>query len=288
MDAAVAVTRPLDDAKGVWAALVATGVDRFEAIGLAAQGDRTVAAGLWLQALRMVAIRSGSFTMGAAHGSVGMEDEQPAHMVTLARDFQMGAVPITQGAWLALMGTNPADFKGDLARPVEMVSWRDITNKGGFLAKLNAVTEGARPEGNLFRLPSEAEWEYACRAGCSTPWPCEGDPVSLDDHAWVRSNAGGTTHSVGLKLPNPWGLYDMHGQVWEWCQDWFGGYSDRPQTNPCGPNKGERRVLRGGSWLDRDERCGSASRRCLTPNIRYSEFGSCGFRVVMGVAPIDP
>jgi formylglycine-generating enzyme required for sulfatase activity len=133
------------------------------------------------------------------------------------------------------------------------VSWNDICGPDGFLARLNALTEGARPEGQVFRLPAEAEWEYACRAGTDTAYSFGNDPADLGDHGWFGDNAEGRTHPAGQKDPNPWGLFDLHGNVWEWCADvWHDGYKGAPKDGSAWMDGGEqaRRVLRGGSWID--------------------------------------
>jgi formylglycine-generating enzyme required for sulfatase activity len=157
------------------------------------------------------------------------------------------------------MGSNPSYFKGpDL--PVETVSWDDAR---AFIAKLNAKNDGYR-----YRLPTEAEWEYAARAGTTGPYA-----GNLDAMAWYDKNSSNKTHLVATKAANAWGLYDMHGNVWEWVQDWYGDYSTSAVTDPVGPSSGSDRVLRGGSWYYKSRGCRSADRGTLSPDIRYDILG---------------
>ena len=207
----------------------------------------------------------GSFLMGSPAGEAKRSDDETQHRVTLTKGFWMGNNPVTQRQWESVMGGNPSNFKGaDL--PVEKVSWDDCQ---AFIAKLNeklaargdarppTVGTGGRasPRAGAFRLPTEAEWEYACRAGTTGPYA--GD---LDAMAWYSANSGLETHPVGQKKANSWGLYDMHGNVWEWCQDWYGGYPAGSVTDPAGPGSGSGRVIRGGSWSSSAGRCRSANR----------------------------
>ena len=199
---------------------------------------------------QMVAIDGGTFTMGADNEAYeagnANADELPAHTVTLS-PYSIGQTEVTQELWLAVMGENPSSFTGNLQRPVEQVSWEDCQE---FITRLNALT------GKNFRLPTEAEWEYAARGGSkSHGYPYAGSE-ELDEVAWNYNNsyAVGTassnygTHPVGTKHSNELGLYDMSGNVFEWCSDWYGSYTEESQTNPTGPEDGMRRVTRGGSW----------------------------------------
>ena len=162
------------------------------------------------------------------------------------------------------MGRNPSYFKG-AKNPVDSVSWDDCQN---FITKLKEKVPGQE-----FQLPTEAEWEYACRGG-STGDYCYGDgDGSLGEYAWYSNNSGQKMHPVGEKKPNAWGLYDMHGNVWEWCGDWYGDYSTNDETDPVGASSGSHRVLRGGSWSGPASGCRSASRRNVTPSLRYDHFG---------------
>ena len=189
----------------------------------------------------MVFVEGGTFTMGAPEEQ-SIPDGKPAHKVTLS-DYYIGKYEVTQALWQAVMGSNPSEFKGDPSRPVEWVSWNDCQE---FIDKLNRMT------GKRFRLPTEAEWEYAARGGNRSqgykyPGGNDGNRV-----AWYKYNSDEKTHPVGTKSPNELGLYNMSGNVWEWCFDWFDGhyyeYYEDVQTNPTGPSSGSYRVLRGGSY----------------------------------------
>jgi formylglycine-generating enzyme required for sulfatase activity len=205
-------------------------------------------------------------------GTFMMGQENERHQVTLTKDFYLGKYPVTQAQWQAIMGNNPSHFKGDASCPVEHVSWDDCQ---AFIQKLNSPS-GKR----IYRLPTEAEWEYACRAGSSSTY-CYGDDESrLGEYAWYGSKSGNTTHGVGQKKPNAWGLYDMHGNVWEWCQDWHGDYLSGSAIDPKGPSSGQDRVLRGGSWVDSAKNTCAANRNRYTPgNRRYFNGRSHGFRL---------
>ncbi len=187
----------------------------------------------------MVYVSGGTFTMGATseQGSEAYDDEKPTHSVTL-NSFYLCKYEVTQALWQAVMGNNPSYFKGNNL-PVEWVSWDDCQT---FISRLNSLT------GKNFRLPTEAEWEYAARGGNrSRGYKYSGSNV-LSDVAWYTDNGGSKTHPVGSKSPNELGLYDMSGNVWEWCSDWKGTYSSFAQTNPTEPSSGSYRVGRGGSW----------------------------------------
>jgi len=234
--------------------------------------------------LELVLIPAGSFRMGSPANEAGRwgDQEGPVHRVRITRPFYIGRHEVTQEVWEKVMGTNPSNFKG-AKNPVEGVSWDDCQE---FLKKLNAlphphpspVGRGSQGEG-LFRLPTEAQWEYACRAGTKTRF-CSGDAdAGLAEYAWCNANSGSTTHPVGTRKPNAWGLHDLHGNVWEWCGDWYGEYGGgwMPKQDPTGPATGSGRVLRGGSWLNPPTICRSSNRYRLGPAGRYS----LGFRVVM-------
>jgi formylglycine-generating enzyme required for sulfatase activity len=196
--------------------------------------------------LPMVQIAPGEFTMGD-------RDDGPPHSVTISRPFFLGATNVTQAQWTAVMGYNPSSFKGDTL-PVESVSWDDAISYCKKLTERERAA-GRLPPGWEFTLPTEAQWEYACRAG--TTGDFAGD---LDAMAWYAKNSGGTPHPVGTKQPNAWGLYDMHGNVAEWCADWYDSYPSGSITDPAGPASGALRVNRGGSWLVTEEFCRSAAR----------------------------
>ncbi len=216
-------------------------------------------------AMELVYIRPGRFTMGSNSGS---SDGRPAHQVSVSSGFYMGKYEVTQVQYERIMGKNPSRFKGT-SNPVEQVSWIEATE---FCRKLSQRT------GGKVRLPTEAEWEFACRAGSTTRF-CFGDSDNgLGDYAWYRSNSGSKTHAVGGKRANAWGLHDMHGNVWEWCSDWYekGYYAKSPGRDPSGPTSGGYRVLRGGSWYNFDTLCRSASRGASFVKARW---GYVGFRV---------
>jgi formylglycine-generating enzyme required for sulfatase activity len=208
--------------------------------------------------------------------------EGPQTVVTISRGYWMGKYEVTQGEYLSLMNTNPSTFPGDPSRPVEFVSWSDATNFCGRLTQRERTAERI-PSGWVYRLPTEAEWEYACRAGTTTRFSYGDDPAytNLTNYAWYNGNYNGTTHPVGQKLPNPWGLYDMHGSVWEWCQDWYEVYPGGTVVDPQGSATGSYRGPRGGGagqW-DGDARfCRSAIRARSLPGFRAS---TTGFRVVL-------
>jgi formylglycine-generating enzyme required for sulfatase activity len=204
-------------------------------------------------------IPPGTFLMGSDKAN----DEKPVHRVTLTKGFYMGIYPVTQAQWQAVMGYNSRKFRGD-DRPMETVSWEDCQE---FCQKLRQLT------GKPVRLPTEAEWEYACRAGTTADYSSGDGEEVLKKLAWYKSNSDGQTHPVGQKKPNDWGLYDMHGNVWEWCQDWKGSYSDGNQTDPKGANSGQYRVLRGGAWYRDHDSCRAASRFWNAPADRYDHSG---------------
>ncbi len=224
----------------------------------------------------MVWIPAGTFQMGAQDGEQDAEaNEYPHHEVTISQGFWMGACEVTQAQWEAVTGSNPSNFIW-INLPVEQVSWDDITND--FLPLINATETG-----DPWRVPTEAEWEYACRAGTTTRLYWGDDPSysQIGNYAWYGNNSGSTTHFVGQKQPNGWGLYDMSGNLREWCSDWYGSYSSGSVTDPTGPTTGSARVFRGGSWFYGAEYCRSAYRYGSLPAYRYSYIG---FRLVR-VAP---
>ena len=194
---------------------------------------------------KMISVEGGTFTMGAtSEQDKPSDNESPAHEVPLS-GVCIGETEVTQALWRAVMGSNPSEFKGN-SNPVESVSWNDCQT---FIRKLNAATEGQRPEGRSFRLPTEAEWEYAARGGNKSRHTQYAGSNNLSSVAWYDDNSGGKHHSVAKKSPNELGLYDMSGNVWEWCQDWYDEnyYSRSPSNNPSN-NKGSYRVIRGGGW----------------------------------------
>ena len=211
---------------------------------------------------RMVLIPAGNFMMG---------EGEDRHAVTISKPFYLGVTEVTQAQYEAVMGANPSEYKG-ATTPVECVSWDDAAE---FCRKLSEKT------GQTVRLPTEAEWEYACRAGTQTEFSFGADPSALGDYAWHGGNSGYYPHPVGRKKPNAWGLYDMHGNVHEWCADWYGEYPKGPVTDPTGPASGTVRVLRGGSWgYDKPINFQCANRQVSAPTDRFRRNG---FRVVVSV-----
>lgn len=204
----------------------------------------------------MMMVKAGTFTMGATSEMKDPEpDEKPTHQVTLTNDYYIGKTEVTQALWMAVMGNNPSYFIGDNL-PVESVSWNDCQK---FISKLNSLT------GQNFRLPTEAEWEFAARGGNNSNHYQYSGSNELGDVAWYVGNSGDTTHVVATKQPNELGIYDMSGNVWEWCSDWFGNYSSSSLTNPTGPNSGSYRVLRGGGWSSLARNCRSSYRHGVAP-----------------------
>jgi formylglycine-generating enzyme required for sulfatase activity len=212
--------------------------------------------------MRFALIPAGEFQMGSTSGD---EDERPVHAVRISKPFYLGTNEVTQDQWEMLMGNNPSQFKGNAKLPVETVSWEEVQR---FIDKLNT-----REGGTKYRLPTEAEWEYAARAGSTTAYSFGDDSSQLGKYAWFADNAGKTTHPVGQLQPNAWGLYDMHGNVWEWVQDWYGKYAAEPVTDPQGPAAGSCRVFRGGSWSPGAGYCRSATRRRYAPGYRVDPLG---------------
>ncbi len=215
--------------------------------------------------IEMVFVEGGTFEMGSNKGD---SDEKPVHKVTV-NSFYMGKYEVTQKQWKAIMGNNPSYFKGD-DLPVENVSWNDVQE---FIKKLNQTT------GQHYRLPTEAEWEYAARGGNESRGYKYSGSNNIDEVAWYDKNSGNHTHQVGTKAPNELGIYDMTGNVWEWCSDWYNKnyYRHSPQNNPQGPASGKYRVLRGGSWLNLAGNCRVANRYWYVPDFTYLTIG---FRVV--------
>jgi formylglycine-generating enzyme required for sulfatase activity len=228
--------------------------------------------------LEMVLIPAGEFLMGSpASDKTASREEKPQHRVRITKPFYLGKYPVTQEQWEAVTGSNPSYFQGP-KNPVEQVSW-DACQQ--FLDKLN------RRQGNQagsFQLPTEAQWEYACRAGSTTKY-CFGDDESgLGEYAWYGPNSDNKTHPVGEKKPNAWGLYDMHGNVWEWCRDWYdiGYYAKSPTDDPTGPDKGWWRAQRGGGWVPPAKLLRSANRGHNGP---ASHGSAQGLRVSLGGLP---
>ncbi|MBR0237028.1 MAG: SUMF1/EgtB/PvdO family nonheme iron enzyme [Thermoguttaceae bacterium] len=241
--------------------IIESSIDPFSTEGRKA-GDRVVKvingvefAFIWCPA--------GTFMMGSPSSESGRDNDETQHQVTLTKGFWMMETEVTQKQWKAVMGNNPSNFKGD-DLPVESVSWNDCQE---FCKKCTQL-------GLPVQLPTEAQWEYACRAGTTGAYS-----GNLDEMAWYWDNSNKTTHSVGTKKPNAWGLYDMHGNVWEWCQDWKADYPSGSVTDPAGPSSGSVRVIRGGSWCYIARFCRSAIRYSSAPDNRDDLLG---FRCVKG------
>jgi formylglycine-generating enzyme required for sulfatase activity len=225
--------------------------------------------------MKLVLIPAGEFMMGSpGSDDDAFHDEKPQRRVKITKPFYLGVTEVTQEQYEQVMGENPSEFKDDPQCPVEKVSWEDAEK---FCERLS------EKEGKTYQLPTEAQWEYACRSGSTTKW-CFGDSESqLDDYAWYDDNSGNTTHPVGQKKPNAWGLYDMHGNVWEWCANWWDDdYSESSSTDPTGPSSGSVRVGRGGGWYDAAWYCRSAYRYGGPPGIGVDHLG---FRV--SLVPAD-
>lgn len=218
--------------------------------------------------IEMVYVAGGTFTMGASPNDLAARyNEEPAHSVTVS-GFYIGKYEVTQKQWVEIMGSNPSNYKGD-ELPVENVNWNDVQE---FILKLNAKT------GKKYRLPTEAEWEFAARGGNKSKGYKYSGSNKISAVACYRDRLGSKTQPVGTKAPNELGIYDMSGNVCEWCSDCYGIYSSDPQTNPKGPSSGSDRVIRGGSFFHNAEHCRVSSRTfCL------SEYGlfSIGFRLVL-------
>ncbi len=212
----------------------------------------------------MVKVEAGTFMMGAtSEMQKPYDDEKPVHQVTLTNDYYMGKYEVTQALWQAVMGSNPSKFKSRNL-PVEQVSWDDCQE---FINKLNSIT------GRRFRLPTEAEWEYAARGGKKSKGYQYSGSSNISDVAWYTANSGSKTHPVGKKQANELGLYDMTGNVLEWCQDWYGSYVSSSQTNPTGAFSGFFRVFRGGSWYGNSGICRLSCRDSYNPDNRNFDLG---------------
>lgn len=231
--------------------------------------------------MKLVMIPKGTFQMGASADDEFAGTDEQLHQVTISQDYYLGVTEVTQKQFNRIMGTNPSYFQGEVIQesdcsnyPVEQVSWEESSE---FCELLSEYPE-ERKAGRTYRLPTEAEWEYACRAGSKTAY-CFGDsPKSLSDYAWFDRSSNGQTHPVGEKKPNAWGLYDMHGNVWEWCSDMYGAYPREAVTDPKGVDEGATHVNRGGGWCEESILCRSTTRRWSYSSYRGTSYG---FRVAL-------
>jgi formylglycine-generating enzyme required for sulfatase activity len=252
-----------------------------------ATGKRFYRAALFAASTNLVFIPPGTFRMGSPNNEVGRYDsEGPQTAVTISRGFWMGKCEVTQREYEAVLGSNPSGFTGDPSRPVEQVTWNDAANYSAQFTQQERAA-GRIPTNCVYRLPTEAEWEYACRGWASTRFNYGDDPgyANLTKYAWYAANSGDATHPVSQKLPNAWGLYDMHGNVLEWTQDWWdnrlpGGIVVDPQ----GSDSGWIHVMRGSCWYSDGAGSRSANRTYAT--LPDYKFRSIGFRVVL--APGQP
>lgn len=203
---------------------------------------------------KMIRVEAGTFQMGGTEYS----DEKPVHSVAISKDYYIGETEVTQELWKAVMGSNPSNFTTSTQLPVERVSWNDCQT---FITKLNSLT------GATFRLPTEAEWEFAARGGNKSQGYTYSGSNTVGDVAWYTDNSSSKTHVVKTKSPNELGIYDMSGNVWEWCQDWYDSsyYSSSPKTDPTGPTSGSNRVYRGGGWSGNATHCRCSDRGDITP-----------------------
>ena len=260
--------------------------------------------------MKLVLIPKGTFMMGSPKTEKGRVQDETQHQVTISKDYYLGVTEVTQEQYEKVMGTNPSNFQGNKIEgsssnhPVDRVSWEDAVE---FCKKLSELPE-EKGAGRVYRLPTEAEWEYACRAGSKTAYSFGDNSRDLGNYAWFGNNSGSkeldsaailkdtpqrymdtlvsarcATHPVGEKKANAWGLYDMHGNVWEWCSDWYGGYPKGAVSDPVGPIQGSRRVDRGGSWLLEAARCRLAIRFRRLPSVREYDLG---FRVALSSSGI--
>jgi formylglycine-generating enzyme required for sulfatase activity len=235
--------------------------------------------------MKLVLIPKGKFMMGSPESEEGRYDDETQHEVTISKDYYLGVTEVTQGQYEKVIGTNPSKFqkqvildKDSSMYPVEKVTWEVAVV---FCKKLSDLPE-EKKVGRVYRLPTEAEWEYACRAGSNSAYSFGESSKLLSDYAWCGENSNLQTHPVGEKRQNAWGLYDMHGNVWEWCSDWYGGYDNNSVSDPVGLTKGSLRVLRGGGVFDWAN-CRSAYRGGGDSSLRVSSYG---FRVALSSSGI--
>ena len=235
--------------------------------------------------MKLVLISKGTFMMGSPESEEGRQQNESQHEVTISNDYYLGAYEVTQTQYQTVIGNNPSCYQGALVGnqnadlPVENVSLDDAVE---FCKKLSELPE-EKKAGRVYRLPTEAQWEYACRAGSKTIYSFDDEEGLLPEYGWFKRNSSQRTHTVGLLEPNAWGLYDMHGNVWEWCSDWYGEYPKGAVSDPTGPTMGTDRVNRGGCWLYLAANCRSASRNWAKSS--YQD-GLLGFRVALSSSRI--
>jgi formylglycine-generating enzyme required for sulfatase activity len=229
--------------------------------------------------MKLVLIPKGTFMMGSPESEEERRKDETQHEVTISKDYYLGVYEVTQTQYQKVMGKNPSYFQGAVVGnenadlPVDNVSWNDAVV---FCKKLSDLPE-EKKAGRVYRLPTEAEWEYACRAGSKTAFSF-GSSELLGDYAWFDKNSNYRTHPVSQKKPNAWGLYDMHGNVFEWCSDWYAEYPKGAVSDPAGPKVSSDRVYRGGCWYYGVAVCRSAHRRRFDPSLRVILYG---FRVAL-------
>jgi formylglycine-generating enzyme required for sulfatase activity len=235
--------------------------------------------------MKLVLIPKGTFMMGSPESEEGRYKNETQHEATISKDYYLGVYEVTQAQYEKIMGNNPsayqgakvADLNADL--PVEKVSWDDAVD---FCKKLSDLPEEKKAN-REYRLPTETEWEYACRAGSKTIYSFDDEEGLLPEYGWFKRNSSNRTHTVGLLEPNAWGLYDMHGNVWEWCSDWYGEYPKGAVSDQSGPTIGKARVDRGGDWNSEAAFCRSAFRDRSQPLDRST---TQGFRVALSPSGI--
>jgi formylglycine-generating enzyme required for sulfatase activity len=235
--------------------------------------------------MKLVLIPKGTFMMGSPESEEGRDKDENQHEVTISKDYYLGVYEVTQAQYEKVMGKNPSYFQGAIVGnenadlPVDRVSWEDAVE---FCKKLSDLPE-EKKAGRVYRLPTEAEWEYACRVGSKTAYSFDDEEGLLPEYGWFKRNSSNRTHTVGLLEPNAWGLYDLHGNVWEWCSDRYGEYPQGAVSDPPGPCEGSNRVIRSGGWYGEAALCRSALRRGHVPSIRLN---SHGFRLALSSSGI--
>ena len=236
--------------------------------------------------MKLVLIPKGTFMMGSPESEQGHQiNNETQHEVTISKDYYLGVYEVTQAQYEKVIGKNPSHFQGAVVGnenadlPVDNVSWDDVVE---FCKKLSDLPE-EKKAGRMYRLPTEAEWEYACRAGSKTASSFDDEEGLLPEYGWFSRNSSRRTHTVGLLEPNAWGLHDMHGNVWEWCSDWYEEYPKGAVSDPTGPKEGSDRVIRGGSWDYEAAHCRSANRNGRDPSFRFDYYG---FRVALSPSGI--